>query len=118
MTRPTFTPSPAPSVTGLSTQTTARVLKAEFGDGYTQRAGDGLNTLPAQVSATWPPMPRATLDAIVSFLEHRRGFEAFAWTVPGEASSRLWTCETWSIAAAGSTNLFTLSATFEQVFDI
>jgi phage-related protein len=118
MTRPTFSPSPAPSISGLSTQTKARVLKAAFGDGYTQRGGDGLNTLPATVSATWPPMLRPELDAIEGFLAARRGFESFNWTVPGESASRIWTCETWSVSAAGSTDLFVLSATFEQVFDI
>lgn len=118
MSRPVFNPSPAPSVTGFSRQISARTLNADFGDGYTQRAGDGLNSLPRTVTVTWPPMHRAELDVIDGFLIARRGFEAFEWTEPGESTPHLWKCETWTVAAAGSTDLFTLSATFEQVFDI
>lgn len=118
MTRPTFTPCPPPDPFTLPVQTEARTLEATFGDGYTQRAGDGLNALRRAVPAQWRAMPRDKLDAIVGFLEDRRGFEAFEWTIPGESTPRLFICKGWTVAAAGSPRFFTLSATFEQVFDI
>jgi phage-related protein len=59
-----------------------RVLEARFGDGYTQRTRDGLNTSPRSYSLVFDPVSAAIADAIESFLLARGGSEPFYWTPP------------------------------------
>lgn len=112
----TFTPPFAPSF-GLSRQVTPRVLSAGFGDGYRQDAGDGLNAIPRSLSLQWNMLSSDEADAIEGFFIAEKGYLAFFWTDPREASPRLWKCPTWS-RTSPSGRVDSISATFEQVFDL
>lgn len=115
----TFTPPRAPRVGGgVSIDETARILEASFGDGYEQRAGDGINNVRVQLPLSWAPMYLVDADAIVAFFRARRGYEAFYWTAPGESAPRLWKCKAWSKTEAGTKLIWTVQATFDEVFDI
>lgn len=105
----TFTYCPA---FGASDTTKPRVLKAQFGDGYQQRAGDGINIAPRQWSLSFS-RKQSDIDAIRAFLEARNGIESFTWTPPRGASGRF-LCEQWQ----GSVNdgADSLTVTFDEVF--
>lgn len=113
----TFQPR-APSYTTART-TRARVLRAGFGDGYNQRAGDGLNSVIRSWSVVWNALTPGEADYIDGFLAARAGHEAFLWTAPGESAPRLWTCEAWSRAPqrAGDTRA-SMTATIGEAFDL
>lgn len=106
----TFTWSPRVDASG---QESVRVRKAQFGDGYQQVSGDGLNGR----METWPVSfveREALIRPIRDFLRRHQGFKAFLWTPPlGELG--LYRCESWSVTGHGRGN-YTLTATFEQTF--
>lgn len=90
-----------------------RILRAQFGDGYQQRAGNGIN--PAVES--WPLqfIGRTTYTGpIVAFLKERAGHKAFHWTPP-DGELGLYACE--SISVRKMTAIITaVGVTFDQVF--
>lgn len=93
--------------------TNTRILKQDFGDGYSQRAGDGINT----TVDTWDIEFRGTstvIDGIVTVLESKAGHTNFTWSYAG---TQKWICKQWSYADLGG-DTRSLSATFEEVFDL
>jgi phage-related protein len=106
----TFAYSPMP---GATQEQQPRVRAAQFGDGYQQRVGDGINTMPRK----WPlQFTRATadIDAIETFLVARAGVESFDWTPPAGAAGK-WICKAWSRIVHKDT-VQGINATFEEVF--
>ena len=97
MTLPTFAPPVSPSVNSQKT-VQPRVLKAEFGDGYRQRAADGLNSRPAAWDLKWDALTTADADAIEGFLAARGGVEAFWWTPLDAATPLKFVAESWGRA--------------------
>lgn len=112
----TFIPPIAPSV-GTGREVSTRVLRADFGDGYSQRSGDGLNAINRQVFVVWGVLSVSDADTIEAFLTARAGFEAFLWAPPREVQPRKWICGTWRRDHDHGT-YDSLSATFEEVFDL
>lgn len=92
-------------------RTAPRVRVAKFGDGYEQRAADGINTLLRTVSVRLAA-DLDTLDAAEQFLINRGGVEAFNWYDP-KGQDGLWVCRSWT-RRDGVTG-GELSATFEEV---
>ncbi|NLS04619.1 phage tail protein [Rhizobium sp. P32RR-XVIII] len=116
MTTPTLTlPEGVFISPGSSQDVTARVLKAQFGNGYVERAADGIHSITGEFQMTIENLPRRDVQTIDAFFRERGGYKAFYFTPPGEASPRLWTCEKWRIAHADAT-YDTVSATFSEVF--
>lgn len=74
----------------------ARVLKAQFGDNYTQRAGDGQNAVTRNYSVSFNTLTRQEAQVLLDFFEAQAGYKAFYYTIKGETVARLWTCEEWS----------------------
>lgn len=96
--------------------TNTRILKSDFGDGYSQRAGDGINTTPD----TWEVEFRSNstnIATIVSTLESKAGHTSFTWTAPSDSTAKKWICKSWSWSSLGNT-MRSLTATFEEVFDL
>lgn len=94
-------------------------LRTDFGDGYTQEAGDGINTRREswRISAAghWDTDSGMPVKAISEFLDRQGGFQAFEWLTPLGAL-KLFKCrEGYSLTHEGAGN-FSLSATFEEVF--
>lgn len=102
--------------TSSSKTTKAKVLKAEFGDGYGQRAGDGINSVREQWQVSWVGLTRTEANTVENFLRARKGFEAFLWTSPG-GSQKKWVCEEWNRTLGSAVN-DDVSATFVEVFDL
>lgn len=109
MTTPTFTWPILNEATGTET---ARVRKAQFGDGYSQVVQDGINN----VSSSWPiTVIGIATDVLAArdFLRARAG-TSFNWTPPRDVPG-LYRCESWTVQPRGG-EAFTLTATFQQVF--
>ncbi|WP_426730246.1 phage tail protein [Myxococcus faecalis] len=75
---------------GAQQQTQPRILKAQFGDGYAQRAEDGLRATLLRWALQFNARRKAEADAIEAFLVAHRGVLPFefvaptsAWTVTG-----------------------------------
>ncbi len=99
---------------GSSKKVATRIKQANFGDGYSQRSGDGINVVKESWDLQWT-LVNATIDAIEAFLVARAGYEAFLWTPPG-GTVKKFICQSWSKQplAGGRASI---SATFDQVFD-
>ena len=68
---------------GLKADQAPRVLRATYGDGYEQRAADGINNLPEKWNLTWKNRTSAEANKIVKFLEDQGGVTAFDWYPTG-----------------------------------
>ncbi|MBW3514979.1 phage tail protein [Shewanella sp. NKUCC01_JLK] len=106
----TFTWTPDNGATG---DTQYRTRTAQFGDGYSQAVGDGINSK----VQSWPltfTKNKATAEAITEFFDDHQGFKAFAWTPP------LGTASLWKVTQKTNTPLgggmYRITATFEQAF--
>jgi phage-related protein len=116
MTIPTFTYDPVTDPIGT---TTYRTLKAQFGDGYSQVAADGINN----VYDTWTLSfagAYADVSPVKSFLDTLQGYLPFYWTPPLGVQG-LYRCS--SSSSGGSAPALTASTggnyvyscTFEQL---
>ncbi|CAD6536432.1 hypothetical protein LMG27952_03148 [Paraburkholderia hiiakae] len=103
-----------PTVASASGTATATVRKAQFGDGYSQRAADGLNNVASSFSLQFIG-DAAKISSILAFLRAAAGSTSFNWTPPLWTAPALFTCETWSEPTKDG-NVFTITATFEQTF--
>jgi phage-related protein len=114
MTLQTFTPPRAPSP-GTTRKPKLALLKAEFGDGYSQTSRDGLNHVRRTLALAWEALTPSQAQAITGFLEQHGGDTPFHYTPSDEAIPVQWTCEDWS-DEAGGVGFRTITATFEQSF--
>lgn len=103
---------------GTSLNERPRVASTRFGDGYEQRAPDGLNPITQTWSVVHRAIDREVAEAIVAFLRARftsvDGLEAFEWWPPGEAAALRFTCREWTKAIDDETDTATVTATFVQ----
>lgn len=116
MTTPTFTPARAPSIGGVQKDIQYKIREAEFGDGYSQRAADGINNKRVTFQLQWKALNKTHADAIEAFLDARRGVQAFYYTVPDDVQ-RKYICKNFNRPQAHG-KADSISATFVQVFDV
>jgi len=96
-----------------------RTLRSDLGDGYSQEAGDGINTRKEswRISAAghWTDGSGMPVKDMAEFLDRQGGYKAFQWLTPfGEV--KLFKCrEGYSLTHEGAGN-FKLSALFQEVF--
>jgi phage-related protein len=69
--------------------TAVRHLAVQFGDGYSDRRPDGINTTQRRWSLATPPAPIEDVLALEAELE-ALGVGKFQWAPPGEAAARWW----------------------------
>jgi phage-related protein len=67
-----------------------RVLKADFGDGYSQTSLDGVNTVEESWELSFDNYFKADIDTIVAFLDSQASYKSFYWTPPDESTPKLW----------------------------
>ena len=118
MTSETFAPTRRPQL-GSSESHEPRINISQFGDGYTQRSTDGINTDPAAFSYVWNAVEESEADYITDFFAARGGVEAFFWTPRSgsPATTYKYICKQWTRTPLGA-GLFNISASFTQVFDL
>jgi phage-related protein len=102
---------------GLKREFKPRVLKVEFGDGYSQRAADGYNNNPVMLSLMWNNLTTSEKDSIIAFLSARKGYQSFWYTYNDETTPKAYVCEEFDYEHTDPTN-YTINATFRQVYDI
>lgn len=115
MSFPVFNP-PVPPAVGAKIKREIKLLKAEFGDGYTSITRDGVNHIRRSYELEWPVLTEAESNAIVAFLEARGGDETF-WFSLGARDPMKVTCDTWE-ETENSAGKFAITATFRQSFAI
>lgn len=94
-------------------EVTFRTRSAQFGDGYKQVSGDGINTRSQKWTLEFTG-DEGYIIAIKAFLDRHQGTKSFAWRPPLE-SLGLYRCNTYTPTALGA-GKHSLSATFEQAF--
>lgn len=112
----TFDPPVTPSF-GLSESTTTRVLRADFGDGYSQRTVDGLNSSKRSVPLTFDTLSAAEAAEIVDFFKARNGSESFYYTMPFDSTASLWVASSWTREWVSASTM-KVTVTFTEEFDI
>ena len=111
-----FTPPLPPSV-GMKRKPEIKLLKAEFGDGYTQIARDGINHIRQVVELQWDALAAWQANAILAFLEARGGDQAFFYTLPGFSTPRRWTCQEWEDTAISANGYRSIRAVLREDFN-
>ncbi len=77
---------PGPNITAdkfLKKQTKPRILEVRFGDGYSQRMLDGINTIQDSWQLSFKNRTLIEVRKITAFLEARKGVTSFTWVPPG-----------------------------------
>ena len=83
---------------GFTLTTKPRVHRADFGDGYSQRVGNGINVLGQSFSLNFSNREKADIDAITNFLDTKAGVTSFNFNYPesgGETTIKV-LCTDWS----------------------
>lgn len=90
-----------------------RTRTVQFGDGYKQVSGDGLNPRSQEWTLSFTGN-EAYIRAIRDFLDDHGGTKAFQWQPPLEPVG-LFRCESYKPSALGASK-YNLDATFVQAF--
>ena len=107
----------------LTKTSTPRVLTAKFGDGYEQRAVDGINNLEESYALTFKTREKAEIDDIVAFLDSKQNVTKFTFTFPDtNNTTRTGERDVKVVAQEYSTNyeydnFYTLNVTLRRVFE-
>ena len=112
----TFTPPVHPSFP-LDDARKPRVHRNDFGDGYGERFGDGINVDRAMLSLTWSNLTVAEHDAIWAVFESLQGKTAILYQPPLFSSVKKWVVPEFARSKDDADNII-ITATFEQVFDL
>lgn len=100
---------------GSEIESQHRVLKADFGYGYGQRQGDGLNSSMKRFRVNFTNLTRSEAQVLEQFFWAHGGFKSFRFTLPGEAQERFWVCEKHSRVYVDKM-VDSISAEWEEVF--
>lgn len=105
-------------------QFASRIHVAQFGGGYKQAVGDGINNITESWNLTFKS-DEATIMAIHDFLRQHGGFIPFLWT-PKASVQKQWDCEEFRVINHTSRGygspltenpgIWMLTATFNQRF--
>jgi phage-related protein len=104
-----------PATPGSGTSAAPRVNEAVFGDGYSQRSGDGLNVVPRTYTADWPMLWAEDADAMEAFFESHTS-TPFLWAPP-DSPTRKWRAVNWK-RTPNTAGVTSLSVNLKQVFDL
>ena len=94
-----------------------QVLKTQYGNGYSQRAGDGINNVQDSWQVQWNGLTTANFQILKSAFDAAAGVDYFTWQAPGDTTTKKWivsqvTRTNWSGA------VYDIAVTLEQVFDL
>ena len=107
----------------MTKQSTPKVLRASFGDGYEQRIVNGINNIEEEYSVSFRNRLKEDIDDIVVFLDGKGGVTKFPFTIPdsnnttttGEHTIQV-VCENYSTNYEHD-NVYSLTATFRRVYE-
>jgi len=101
---------------GTQKSSTFRTLESGFGDGYTQRAGDGLNAVRATWSLAYKWLTNADADTLEAYLEERGGYQTIDWTAPKKSSAQKWICKGYQRVEEKDTHA-SITILLEEIFE-
>lgn len=104
---------------GSDNETAFGVLENRFGDGYIQRAADGLNSNKDRWTVTWTNLTDAEMNLLYGFLRGRAGYKPFYFQAPGDSEQKQWTARDvrkQPMQVSGQFAYWKISATFTQAF--
>ncbi|MBR7996712.1 phage tail protein [Burkholderia cenocepacia] len=105
-----------PTVANYSGTATPVVRAAKFGDGYEQRAADGLNNVASAFSVQFNGSADK-ISAILAFLRAAGGADAFWWTPPLWDSPGAFYSPSWTEPTKDG-DVYTMTAQFQQTFSV
>lgn len=108
----TFSPA-IPPQSGPSGQKKFSINKIQFGEGYTSRSGQGINSDEQQWPLSWKGVA-SEITPIKDFFDTHKGYIAFNWTPPLGVAG-LYVVEEYSLIPEAAGN-YTLNATLVQAF--
>lgn len=95
-----------------------KVLKADFGDGYTQRAANGINSVIDKWELNWKNLESDYAIRIDNFFREKKGYISFLWTPPGETTAKIWSCPKFSgLIPVRGNKIYNYNASLKQEFD-
>ena len=98
-------------------KTSYKIIEVKYGNGYSQRAGDGFNNAQASWNVAWENIDSSTFTSLINALDSAGGVDYFTWLAPGDLVTKKFIIKEHSRSAlAGS--VFAVSATLEQCFDL
>ncbi len=112
----TFNPPVAPSP-GTQRRPELTILSAQFGDGFSQDAADGLNYIRKTIEVRWDVLTQSQAKTITDFFEAKGGITPFLYRHPFTPAALKFTCKDWSLND-NANGLCSLNATFKQTFNL
>ena len=100
---------------GTSFQTEQAIREVRYGDGYGQRAVDGLNSLRKVGSLSWIPLSKSERDDIQAFWLSVGVVESFDWSAPDD-TPRKWRFTT-GITESNIGDKYMLSVSVQEEFE-
>ena len=105
---------------GLTRQSTPRVLRVQFGDGYEQRVAEGRNPMQETYNISYAKRPKAEIDDIAAFMDDKKGVTKFDYVIPdtnnsGETTIKV-VCEQYNLTYVNDSS-YTFTATFRRVYE-
>lgn len=112
-------------LTTYITQTAQKTVKfstitAQFGDGYMQRAGDGINKKQEMWTITYDNLDQTQRNILWVFIEIVQQTAVIEWTAPGDLTEKNWVIdpETDIGEQAKAGAIYTVRFTLKRVFDL
>lgn len=101
-----------------STRTrTNRVLTAQFGDGYSQEAPDGINNLVDSWSVTYENLDNTERATLWAVLDAVGSWDYLTWQPPGYSTSKKWKVTSDGVSEQPTSgDTYTISFSLKQVF--
>lgn len=100
-------------VKGVNITPALAVREVVFGDGYVQRAGEGVNVKKETILVTWQGTYQEYLQ-VISFLDRHAGWKRFYWTNQ-ESVVQLYVCKEYPSSDLGG-DYWQINMTFEKAF--
>lgn len=98
--------------------TTARILTAQYGNGYEQRVKDGINNMVDEISLTWSALTAAEYATLIAAFVTSNGSDYFTYTMPGDSADKKWVINGPVGRQMRGGDIFSVTMPFRQVFDI
>lgn len=105
---------PVPPDSDVPVKHQPRTLRTQMGDGYVQRAEDGINSDLTVASWKWTNLYESEALYILEFFENHKGFIAFEWQRPARSGVRKYICTAWT-ESWKSGKYCNITAEFEEV---
>lgn len=91
------------------------VNRSQFGDGYSQRSTDGINSIGETLRLSFTLRTRTEINSIETFLSTENGVTSFEYTTPGSTMKK-YTCAEWDATYYHDGNA-ELTCSFKREFE-